>query len=323
MRALAFALFLTAMATAAFGAEAAPTQSYLEAPGPLGPLKGTMLSPALGKAPVVLIVPGSGAIDRDGDSGPSVKASSYRLLAEGLADRGLASVRIDKRGMFASGAAVVNANDVTLSDYADDVHAWIKTIRSATGQPCVWVLGHSEGGLVALAAAQTQKDICGLILVAAAGRPVGEVLREQLNANPANAPYLQGVDAAITDLEAGRRVDVSTLNPALQPLFSPKVQGLENSEFGVDPTKLIADYKGPVLILQGDRDLQVSVADAERLKTADPRAELTILPRVNHMLKTVTGDTRAANLATYADPSLPLATGVVEAVSRFVTAHQP
>jgi len=298
----------------------AATQTYIEAPGPLGPLKGTMLSPASSKAPVVLIIPGSGPTDRDGNSPLGVKASTYRLLAEGLADQGVASVRIDKRGMFASGAAVTDANDVTLRAYADDVHAWVKAIKQATGAPCVWVLGHSEGGLVALAAAQTPSDICGLILVSTAGRPLGAVLRDQLKANPANAPLLEGANATIAALEAGHRVDVSSLHPALQGLFAPAVQGFLISELSVDPAKLLADYKGRVLIVQGDHDIQVSVADAERLKAADPRADLQIMPGLNHVLKQVTPDTRAANVATYSDPSLPLGPGVVETVSRFVAA---
>jgi len=73
-----------------------------------------------------------------------------------------------------------------------------------------------------------------------------------------------------------------------------------------------------VLILQGERDLQVSVADAERLKQAAPQAKLVLLPNTNHVLKTVTTADPRANGATYMDPSLPLAPGVVDAVANFV-----
>jgi uncharacterized protein len=73
------------------------------------------------------------------------------LLAEGLAERGIGSVRIDKRRMFASSAAVADANAVTIDDYVADVGAWIGVIRKETGVSCVWLLGHSEGGLVVLA----------------------------------------------------------------------------------------------------------------------------------------------------------------------------
>src|ERR1700760_2169899 len=93
---------------AAASAAAAPLESAIEAPGPLGPLKGTLLAPQPGGGPVVLIIPGSGPTDRDGNSPAGVLAATYRLLAEGLAGHGIASVRIDKRGMFGSAAAVAD-----------------------------------------------------------------------------------------------------------------------------------------------------------------------------------------------------------------------
>jgi pimeloyl-ACP methyl ester carboxylesterase len=306
------------LAAALAAANAAPVQSYAEAPGPLGPLKGTMLAPASGSAPMVLIIPGSGPTDRDGNNPLGVKAATYRLLAEGLAERGIGTVRIDKRGMFASSMAVADGNAVTIDDYVTDVGAWIAAIRKKTATPCVWVLGHSEGGLVALAAAQKLPDICGLVLISAGGRPLGEVLRMQLRANPANGPVLDQAMAAIDSLEAGKHVDVTGMNPALLPLFAPQVQGFLISVFSYDPAKLISAISKPVLILQGERDLQVSVADAERLKQAAPQAKLVLLPNTNHVLKTVTTNDPRANGATYLDPSLPLAPGVLDAVASFV-----
>jgi uncharacterized protein len=279
-----------------------------------------MLLPASGATAMMLIIPGSGPTDRDGNNPLGVKASTYRLLAEGLANRGIGTVRIDKRGMFASTAAVADGNAVTIDDYVADVGAWIAAIRKDAGVPCVWVLGHSEGGLVALAAAQKLPDICGLILVSAAGRPLGEVLRSQLRANPANGPILPQAMAAIDALEAGKRVDVSGMHPALMPLFAPQVQGFLINVFSYDPAKLIASVAKPVLIVQGRRDMQVGVEDAERLKESAPQAELVLLPDVNHVLKAVASDNPRANAATYADPSLPLAPGVVEAIAPFVAA---
>ena len=295
-----------------------PIRTFVEAPGPAGPLKGTMLAPASGGAPMMLIIPGSGPTDRDGNNPRGLSASTYKLLAEGLAERGIGAVRIDKRGMFASGAAVADPNAVTIDDYAADVAAWTAAIRKQTGAPCIWLLGHSEGGLVALAAAQKATDVCGLVLVAAAGRPMGEILREQLRSNPANAPVLERAMAAIDALEAGKRVDVVGMHPGLLPLFAPPVQGFLINAFSYDPAKLIANVGKPVLIMQGKRDMQVSVADAERLKQAAPKAELILLPDTNHILKSISSDDRRANMATYADPSLPLAPGVADAIARFV-----
>ena len=298
---------------------AGPVATEVEAPGPSGPLKGTMLAPAGAPRAVALILPGSGATDRDGNNAAGVRAAPYRLLAEGLAARGIATIRADKRGIRASFAAG-SPNSSTIADYAADTRQWVRVSRERTGARCVWLLGHSEGGLIALVAGQTPENICGLILVSAGGRPIGTVLREQLNANPANAPLLPQAMAAIDALEAGRRADVTGMDPRLLPLFAPPIQDYMISLFSYDPARLIASVRQPVLIVQGLRDLHVGEVDARRLAEANSAARLTLLPGVNHVLKTVATDDRAANLATYADPALPLAPGLVEAIAGFIEA---
>ncbi|MFX8824841.1 hypothetical protein ABTM64_20000, partial [Acinetobacter baumannii] len=92
---------------------------------------------------------------------------------------------------------------------AADTLGWAALLRGRLGLDCVWLLGHSEGGLIALVAARQPAGLCGLVLVATAGRPLGAVLRAQLRANPANAPMLDAAMPAIEALEAGRRVDTA------------------------------------------------------------------------------------------------------------------
>ena len=315
-RSLMLAAALAALAPTAFAA--APVETFVEIPGGPGPLKGTMLGPADGPhGPAVLILAGSGPTDRDGLNPLGVKAPSYRQIAEGLAAQGVTSLRVDKRGLFASGLAAADANAVTVVDLAADAHSWAVRLKADTGAPCVWLLGHSEGSLVALIAAQNPRDICGLILVAAPGRRLSDVLREQLKANPANAPLLPQALPAIDALEAGRTVDTTGMHPALLGLFRPNIQPFLMVMFQQDPAKLAAAYRGPILILQGDADIQVSVADANLLKTAQPAATLIILPGVNHTLRLGSRD-RAETQANYADPSLPLAPGVVDTIAAFV-----
>ncbi len=301
-------------------ANAAPAlvESQLQAPGPLGALRGTMLATENSKGPAVLIIPGSGPTDRDGNNPLGIKGSPYKLLAAGLAAKGITSVRIDKRGMFGSRRAAADPNAVTIGDYAGDVHNWVEVIRSKTGASCVWVAGHSEGGLVALASSRSPSHICGLILLAAPGRPVGDVLREQAKANLGNSPLLQEALSGIGTLEKGRYVDARGMHPALLELFRPEIQGFLISMLATDPGRLAADFHKPMLILQGARDIQVSVLDAQRLKQAAPHAKLVLLPDTNHVLKTVTSSDRAANLVAYQKPSLPLAPGVVDGIAEFI-----
>lgn len=293
----------------------------IEAPGPQGPLKGSFLKAGPSAAPIVLIIPGSGPIDRDGNGPIGWRTDMYKLLAEGLSQKGISTIRIDKRGMFASQGAIDDPNDVTIAAYADDVQAWIKIAKVTTGSECVWVLGHSEGALVSLKAAQAASGICGLLLVAAPGRPIGTLLREQLQSNPGNAAVLEEAMSIIDTLEKGHKTDTHTMHHALQPLFSEGLQRYMIDLFSHDPSTLASTYDGPALVLQANRDLQVKMLDAERLMGTLPNGELTVLQDANHVLKRVENDDLMANLATYSDPSHALAPGIITALTDFIGTH--
>lgn len=303
-------------------AQATFSETILDAAGPKGALKGTLLTPNSKPTAVLLIIPGSGPTDRDGNNPLGIHASPYRRLAEGLAAKGLATLRIDKRGMFASAMAVDDANAVTIADYVDDVRSWVKVLRRQIHTPNIWLLGHSEGGLVALASAQ-QEDVCGVILIATPGRPMAEVLRSQLNANPQNKTLLKQAMPIINALEHQRRVDIKDMHPALQHLFNPAVQGFLINAFLYNPTQLISRIFKPVLVLHGQRDLQVEEIDARRLKAANPLASLVILPNMNHIMQEVASDDRKLNIASYAESALPLAPGLLDAIEYFLNHNAP
>ncbi|WP_375554050.1 alpha/beta hydrolase [Roseovarius mucosus] len=306
--------------------ESMPIEEELTASGLIGPLRGTLTlptehGPLPADVPVFLVVPGSGPTDRDGNSPLGIAAAPYRLLAEALAERGYPSVRIDKRGMFGSEGAISDPNDVTIASYGDDLLAWTAAIRkrlpTQDGRRCVIPIGHSEGGLVALAAMARIPDACGLILIASIGRALDEVIGEQLRANPANAPFLQEAEAAMATLKRGNRVDTGTMSPALRPLFGAEVQGFLIDAMSYNPIELAARLEVPMLVLQGTRDLQVSVTDARMLADATADATLALLPDVNHVLKIVASEDASANLATYTNAAIPIAPSVVDAVADF------
>lgn len=96
------------------------------------------------------------------------------------------------------------------------------------------------------------------------------------------------------------------------------MQGFLIDAFARDPAALIGNVELPVLIVQGEADLQVGVADAEALSRAQPAAGRVLVPGMNHVLKEVPPGDVAANLAAYGDPSLPLAPGLAEAIAGFV-----
>lgn len=288
----------------------------MSVPGPAGALEGeAILVP--GATAGVLIVPGSGPTDRDGNGPAGLQSDTYKLLAEGLARDGIATLRIDKRGFFGSKDAIADPEDVTIGDYADDVRLWHDTLTHRIGADCVWIAGHSEGGLVALVAAARGLKPCGLILLATPGRPVGDLMREQIRKNPANGRYLPELDRIVSALERGELTDIDTISAELRPLFRPGLQRYMIDLFAYDPAKVAGSVTVPVLLLQGDRDLQVTVEDANRLSDALPQATVVIVPGMTHLLKQ---DVPGRPLATYTDPSLPLDDAVVPAISRFVGA---
>jgi uncharacterized protein len=303
--------------TAVTGARA---EVPLTAPGPHGHLGGMFLPAATSQAPVALIIPGSGPTDHDGNNPRGLQANTYQLLAQGLAQAGIASLRIDKRGLYMSAAAVRDPNAVTLPDYVADVRTWLQVLRTRTRRPCIWLVGHSEGGLVALIAAQGRSDVCGLVLLGAAGRPLGEVLREQLARASPSGVLSHPVAATLDALEAGRHVDAASLPRPVATLLRPQVQGFLISAFSYDPAQVLKGYARPVLIVQGGRDLEIGEADARRLAAAVPQGQLLWLPDMNHVLKQVAAAGRAANLATYAAAALPLAPQLVSAIATFIEA---
>lgn len=270
----------------------------------------------------VLIIPGSGPTDRDGNNTLGIQTDAYRLLAHALASNGVASLRIDKRGMFSSASPGTDPNAVTLELYASDIHRWLDHWRALAPDLPLYLLGHSEGGLVALLAAQDRPDLAGVILVACPGRPLGDVLRAQLKANPANAPLLPAAESAITELENGRTFNASTLPAPLRPLFNNSIQNFLVSAFAARPADLIARLPQPVLIIQGDNDIQVSTEDARLLAAAQPRATLRIVENMNHILKISPRDP-AANLATYRQPELPLAPALARELATFIPPTNP
>ena len=309
---LAVAALVLALAPAT--AHAQPAETPITAPGPEGALAGTLIAPAPGQ-PVLIFIPGSGPTDRDGNSPLGIVTGSYRQLMHALAARGIGSVRVDKRGMFASRSAG-DANAVTIAGYAADMRSWIGATRTATGAPCVWLGGHSEGGLVALyTAAENPDGICGVVTIAAPGRRLGDVLRMQLAAGLAGTPLLEQAISLRAQLEAGERVGATEIPLPLNSLFNPAVQPFLIDLLSHDPAAIAARLTVPLLVVQGDADLQTTVEDAQLIFGTRGSARLAIIPGVNHALVAVPADDRAANIRTYGDATARIDPRIADVVA--------
>jgi len=274
-----------------------------------GTLKGTLLSPAnkTDLTPVALIVAGSGPTDRDGNS-PFTQNNAYRLLAEALAAKGIASLRYDKRMVAASNDFTTGEADLSFDDYVKDVTGMAQFLQQSKGYRHIYIVGHSEGSLLGILAAQSL-HIDGLVSIAGAGENIADVLQRQLN-NPE-------ADKMIGQLRKGHKVN--DVPASLQSVFRPSVQPFIISWMKYDPAREIAKVKVPVLILQGTTDLQVTTRDAENLKKGAPAATLRIIPGMNHILKDAPEE-KTANMATYMQPELPLDPSLAENIVSFFLA---
>jgi alpha-beta hydrolase superfamily lysophospholipase len=291
-----------------------PVSSEIVLPSEPSALHGSMLAPDTPAVASALIIAGSGPTDRDGDSPLGVRGGVLRQLAEGLAEAGIATVRYDKRGIAASRNAGLDESSLRFDDLVRDAQNWAEETRARTGQPCVWLIGHSEGALIAQLAGADNPGVCGLILLSPVGRRAAEQIREQLEASLPEPLKAQAL-TALSELEAGRTTDSAP--PALAALFRPSVQPYLISYINRDPLALASSWTGPMLLVHGSHDIQVPALNTEALKAAQPAAETLVVEGANHILRQAPVD-RAANVATYSDASLPLDPAITEAVSGFI-----
>ena len=275
-------------------------------------LYGTLTLPKkVANPPIVLIIPGSGPVDRDGNA-PKMKMNIYKILADSLAKHGIASLRYDKRGIGKSKVPDLDESALTIETYVNDADTWLQWIKNQKHFSQIIVLGHSEGSLIGILAAQKQK-IDKFISVAGAGRPIDQVLKEQLQSQPKS--IREKAFPIIDSLKHGKKVQ--NVPRQLYALFRPGVQPYLISWMKYDPAKEIAKLHIPILIIQGTTDLQVSTLDAKLLAQANPNAKLDIITGMNHIFRKAPRN-RIRNLLTYTKPDLPIMHKFVNDIVEFI-----
>lgn len=279
---------------------------------PVGSLEGVLLSPETQITDtVVLIIAGSGPTDRDGNSA-FITSNALKLLAEGLAESGISSLRYDKRGVGGSRTAKVEESELRFEHFIDDAKSWIDYLQQKKTFSNIVVAGHSEGALIGTVVSR-HNAVKKFVSLAGPGQSVDKTLRAQLSDQPAQV--LEMATPILDDLVNGKTVD--EVPNLLTALFRPSVQPFLISLFQFDPAAEIAKLNKPVLIVQGTTDIQVSVDDANLLAAGNSNAQLEIIDGMNHIFKTVALD-RQANIATYNQPELPINEELVQALTQFI-----
>lgn len=276
-----------------------------------GDVFGTLTTPPkYQKIPVVLIIAGSGPTDRNCNS-PMMKTDAYKMIAAELAQKNIASIRYDKRGIGESKAAVKSENELRFEDYVNDVKQWIRLIKKDKRFSTVIVAGHSEGSLTGMLACGAGAD--KFVSIAGPGQPADNILKEQFSTQ--FPPVREGAYVILDSLKKG--MQVKNIQPVFINVFRPSVQPYLISWFKYNPADVIKDLRIPVLILQGTNDLQVKASEAALLHAANPKSELVTLEGVNHVLKKVEAK-KEANIRSYNDPSLPVDENLINALITFI-----
>jgi pimeloyl-ACP methyl ester carboxylesterase len=259
--------------------------------------------------PAALFIHGSGPIDRDGNA-QGLKMDAYRQLAHALAQSGIGSLRYDKRGVGASQGV---SEEASRNDLVGDVRAALEVLRAAQGidpQRC-FLIGHSEGCYLAPIVAAEDADLAGLVLLGAAGQSLDQITRWQvetlarmqgmseeeiaavLTQQDQYIAFVKGSSGEWSDYSAERLQEAMpwlTPEAAAQLKATPFSLSWLRQHYSDDPLDTIRQVTCPVLIINGEKDLQVPAAEAEPLKMALEEAgndDVTalILPDLNHLLR--------------------------------------
>ncbi len=259
----------------------------------------------------VIIQPGSGPTDRNGNSLPMLESNAYKMLADSLARYQIATLLIDKRGVGESRKAVQKNDTLLFSTYAADLAAWVRYLKQDMRVASVAIIGHSEGSLLGMLAAQ-QAPVSKFISIAGAGQNIAPILVEQVTRQ--SSTLGRELDSLLNKIRNNEPVNVKG---PLASLLAPSVIPYMKSWMQLEPEAEIAKLKIPILIIQGDNDVQVDVVNATKLVAAAPNSTYALLPGMNHMLKMSPTDF-AGNVSSYNDPLLPIPTTLVQAIVNFL-----
>jgi pimeloyl-ACP methyl ester carboxylesterase len=244
-----------------------------------------------GKLPAVILVGGAGLTDRDETS---FGVPIFAHLAAAFADARFLVVRYDRRGIGQSGGRPEAAR---LADFAEDLRAVVKTVgeRKDVDRDRVALVGHGEGGWVAMMAASKNKRVGAVALVGTAGVTGEELNLYQVRRGLERSGRPEGERSATIALQEQIHKAVITgtgwdaikiIEPVRRQADTPYFQ----SFLTLDPSKVMKDVAQPLLIVHGERDRQVPPTSAERLEALararkhSPPVDVTRVAGVNHLL---------------------------------------
>ena len=252
-------------------------------------LPGTLTIPVgAGPFPAVVLVHGSGPNDRDETAGAN---TPFRDLALGLASRGIAVLRYDKRSKVHGAKLAALKSGTVREEVVDDAGTAIDALgaRARIDPARIVVLGHSLGGMLIPRIMQANASLAGGIVLAGPARPIAEVIAAQarhlaLLDGAISADEQAQIDAALAAGAALQRLTAADAEAGTVVFNAPAAYWLDLR--GYDPPAAAATLMVPLLVLQGERDFQVTMADFERWQRAlagRPSVTFRSYPALNHL----------------------------------------
>lgn len=271
---------------------------------------GTLLTPININNPILaIIIAGSGPTDRNGNQN-FMQNNALKKLAEGLSENGIATFRYDKRIVKQIRKNNVDPN-ITFDDFVNDAISVVDYFKIKTMYSKIYIIGHSQGSLVGMLATKDRAD--GFISLAGAGQTIDGVITEQVGTmDPSLVEPTKNVFAQMKEGKV-----VTDYPPALASIFRADIQPFIRNWMQYDPQELLKDLKVPTLILNGTKDLQVSVDEAQRLKESSDSAELQIIENMNHVLFIIEGG-QLENSKSYNESFRTISEELVSSITTFI-----
>lgn len=273
---------------------------------------GTLLQPKEATDDLIIIIPGSGPTDRNGNQ-QLTRNNALRLLAEKLTASGIATFRYDKRVLTLLKKGALEEEKLRFDFFVEDAVAAVNYFKDRNRYKNIYIVGHSQGSLVGMIAAQ-QSTIAGYISLAGPGQSIDNTIVSQI--------ALQVPELKENALEAFKQLKengkVKNYSPALASIFRKESQPFMASWMQYTPTEEIKKLQIPVLIINGTNDIQVDTKEAEDLKQAKPDATLVLIKDMNHVLRIIEGTDGLENTKSYNEVKRPISQELTNVIIGFI-----
>lgn len=312
-------IMMSLFITFSLSAQSVVTKEAVTLKTATGDIYGTLKVPLSKKTvPIALIISGSGPTDRNGNNS-QMKNNSLEMLSDGLFYKGIATLCFDKRGIAESKDAGKSEADLRFEDYINDVKDWINLLSDDNRFSDIIVIGHSEGSLIGMVAAQNNPKVKKYVSIAGIGQKASDILKWQLEKQLVGQPesVKDMIFSYIDKIDKGETI--SDVPSSLNALFRPSVQPYMISWFKYDPQIEIGKLNIPILIIQGTTDIQVTEEQAELLAKGNTKAKKVIIQNMDHVLKnSETTDQMAQYKSSYTNPTSPIKEEVVKEIADFI-----